>query len=384
MTKISELKFDDQNFNNHTEYGMSLLEKSLRENGAGRSILIDKDNRIIAGNGIVEAAGSIGMDNVEIVDITGEKIVALRRKDITLDSKKGREMAMADNSTAAADLSWNKGAIAKQKEKWGIDPNAWGITDWKDKPEEITEDEAPAVSDEPAKSVLGGVYQLGGHRLMCGDSTDTGSVAILMDGQKAELLLTDPPYNVAMKRSATIINDDLSDEDYNKLLTGAVKCAKAFCSGNQYWWIGWKEYPKLAEILHLEDLPVINCIVWVKPSIGLGKTGYRYRHELCIFSGSIESKSESDVWEFDRDSSPDHPTMKPVGIMAKAIQDSKADTVLDLFGGSGSTLIACEQLGRRCFMMELDPKYCDVIRKRYWRFTHNGDETGWEEGTPAI
>lgn len=385
MSNISELRFDDKNFNDHTEYGMSLLEKSLRDFGAGRSILIDKNNNIIAGNGIIEAAGNIGLEDMKIVETTGDKIVAVKRTDIELDSKVGRGLAMADNATSSADLSWNKGNIEEVSEQFDIDPGEW-ISDWdKDEDTEVVEDEAPEVNEsEPAKSELGKVYKIGVHRLMCGDSTDASSVAILMDGQKAELLLTDPPYNVAMKRSATIINDDLSDEDYNKLLTGAVKCAKAFCSGNQYWWIGWKEYPQLAGVLHLEDLPVINCIVWVKPSIGLGKTGYRYRHELCIFSGSIESKSESDVWEFDRDSSPDHPTIKPVGIMAKAIQDSKADTVLDLFGGSGSTLIACEQLGRRCFMMELDPKYCDVIRKRYWKFTHDNNEEGWEEGTPEI
>lgn len=107
MANISDLKFDDQNFNDHTEKGMSLLEKSLRENGAGRSILIDKDNNIIAGNGIVEAAGSIGLEDMQIVETTGDKIIAVKRTDISLNSKKGRKMAMADNATAAADLSWN-------------------------------------------------------------------------------------------------------------------------------------------------------------------------------------------------------------------------------------------------------------------------------------
>lgn len=385
MTKISELKFDDQNFNNHTEYGMSLLEKSLRENGAGRSILIDKDNRIIAGNGIVEAAGSIGMDNVEIVDITGEKIVALRRKDITLDSKKGREMAMADNSTAAADLSWNKGAIAKQKEKWGIDPNAWGITDWKDKPERITEDEAPAVSDEPAKSVLGGVYQLGGHRLMCGDSTDAGSVAILMDGQKADMVFTDPPYNVAFNgRSGkfdVIKNDNLSSREFEEFISKVAKVINSIKPNMYYIWCNWKFYGLLQNLFEFD-----GCIVWAKNVFGLGR-GYRHQHEFCLYKGDIDNDvtDESDLWEIAKDANYEHPTQKPVALAFRALKNSKkANHILDLFGGSGSTLIACEQLGRKCFMMELDPKYCDVIRKRYWRFTHNGDETGWEEGTPAI
>lgn len=391
MTKISELKFDDQNFNNHTEYGMSLLEKSLRENGAGRSILIDKDNRIIAGNGIVEAAGSIGMDNVEIVDITGEKIVALRRKDITLDSKKGREMAMADNSTAAADLSWNKGAIAKQKEKWGIDPNAWGITDWKDKPEEITEDEAPAVSDESAKSVLGGVYQLGGHRLMCGDSTDSSSVAILMAGQKVDLVFTDPPYGinvvsddgkvgadfgVAKKgQYSKVIADDTTDTAQKAYVILKDLSKRLIIWGGNYFtsfldfsdgWLVWDKRGDSGIRNTFADGEMAWCSFHTPVRI------YRQLWNGMIRQGEHEKRV--------------HPTQKPLKIIEEILQDftKKDEVILDVFGGSGSTLIACEQLGRRCFMMELDPKYCDVIRKRYWRFTHNGDETGWGEGTPAI
>lgn len=127
MNDIKDLKFDDKNFNKHTEYGMSLLEKSLRENGAGRSILIDKDNNIIAGNGIVEAAGSVGLEKVKIVETTGDEIIAVKRTDLTLDSKKGREMALADNATAAADLEWNEGILAAETNKYGINTDDWGV-----------------------------------------------------------------------------------------------------------------------------------------------------------------------------------------------------------------------------------------------------------------
>lgn len=126
MANISELKFDDKNFNRHTSYGMSLLEKSLRENGAGRSILIDKDNNIIAGNGIVESAGQIGLENVKIVETNGDEIVAVKRTDISLDSKKGREMALADNATSAVDLSWDEEVIKEERDRWGLDLNRWG------------------------------------------------------------------------------------------------------------------------------------------------------------------------------------------------------------------------------------------------------------------
>lgn len=126
MATIKDLKFDDKNFNKHTEYGMGLLEKSLRENGAGRSILIDKDNNIIAGNGVIETAGNIGLDDVQIVESDGSKIIAVKRTDISLNSHKGREMALADNATAKADIEWDEDAIKsefteEETKGWGID-----------------------------------------------------------------------------------------------------------------------------------------------------------------------------------------------------------------------------------------------------------------------
>lgn len=125
MASIKDLKFDDKNFNKHTEFGMSLLDKSLKENGAGRSILIDKDNNIIAGNGIVEAAGQAGFDKVRIVETTGDEIIAVKRTDLTLNSQKGREMALADNATASADLNWDEDAIGEffsedEAKGWGV------------------------------------------------------------------------------------------------------------------------------------------------------------------------------------------------------------------------------------------------------------------------
>lgn len=127
MSNIKDLKFDDKNFNKHTEYGMSLLEKSLKENGAGRSILIDKDNNIIAGNGIIEAAGQAGLEKVKIIETTGDEIIAVKRTDLLLDSKKGREMALADNATAAADLEWNEGILAAETDRYGINTDDWGV-----------------------------------------------------------------------------------------------------------------------------------------------------------------------------------------------------------------------------------------------------------------
>lgn len=125
--KISDLRFDDKNFNKHTEFGMSLIEKSLRKNGAGRSILIDKNNRIIGGNGVVENAGQIGMEDVIVVETDGTKLVAVKRTDVDLDTQQGREMALADNATAAADLEWDVDAIADVESELDIDASAWGV-----------------------------------------------------------------------------------------------------------------------------------------------------------------------------------------------------------------------------------------------------------------
>lgn len=124
---IDQLKFDDKNFNKHTEYGMSLLEKSLRQNGAGRSILVDKDDNIIAGNGIVEAAINAGISKTRIVEVTGDELVVVKRTDLELDSKKGREMAFADNATAAADLAWDEEKLEEAAEKWDLVPEDWGL-----------------------------------------------------------------------------------------------------------------------------------------------------------------------------------------------------------------------------------------------------------------
>lgn len=146
MTDISELKFDDKNFNKHTAKGMGLLEKSLQQFGAGRSILIDKNNNIIAGNGIVEAAGTIGLDKVKIIETDGTELVAVKRTDVELDSAQGREMALADNATAAEDLSWDNGNIEEVSEQFGIEPGDW-ISDWSEakEPNEAREKQTKTI-----------------------------------------------------------------------------------------------------------------------------------------------------------------------------------------------------------------------------------------------
>jgi len=152
MTKIEDLKFDDKNFNKHTEKGMSMLEKSLRDYGAGRSILVDKDNNIIAGNGIVEAAGNIGLEDLQIVESDGSKIIAVKRTDISLDSAEGRQMALADNATAAEDLAWDNDAIDEVSQQFDFDPGEW-ISGW-NKSEIEEDDDKPITDDQETSRVM--------------------------------------------------------------------------------------------------------------------------------------------------------------------------------------------------------------------------------------
>ena len=417
MANISDLRFDDKNFNQHTEYGMSLLEKSLRENGAGRSILIDKDNNIIAGNGIIEAAGNIGLEDLQIVETDGTKIVAVKRTDIALDSAQGRQMALADNATAAIDLSWDEDNIREEADKWGFDPNEWG--DLFKPRKEIIEDDPDDIDTEHTYSKPGTIYQLGEHRVYCGGFEDSDKVDSLFGKDKATCTFTDPPYNVAVKSRTTgktIKNDNMKEDAFQFFLDRAFGCVASHSipGAGVISWMSDKEIVTLKSAMDAAGMQFRTIICWVKDHFTLGGNDFQSAKEVAIYGvgegkfaksdddeadeseyavysrgsgGKFTSvRSLSNVWFFDKPKkSVEHPTMKPVGLCAKGVlaMSDPEDIVFDPFLGSGSTLIACEQTGRRCFGCELDPKYCDVIRKRYYKFTHDGDEEGWEEGTPA-
>ncbi|MFA5197829.1 MAG: DNA modification methylase [Patescibacteria group bacterium] len=284
---------------------------------------------------------------------------------------------------------------------WELMANEWDaeeLSDWGvDLPDdflknEVVEDEPPEVSEEPAVSILGNVYKLGRHRLMCGDSTKIEDVEKLMDGKKADMVFTDPPYNLSFNGGTrkdkfdTLINDDISIEDWDTFIDTSLANILMFCNGAVYVCIDWRNYsvvfPKMSKLWK-----IYNCIVWVKNQLSMGMR-YRFRHEFIIYADNSDwqgKHSLTDVWDEDKDAYKEykHPTQKPIALIARAVNNSsKIDNiVLDLFGGSGSTLIACEQTNRTCYMCELDEKYVDVIRKRYWMFTHDGKEDGWAEGT---
>jgi DNA modification methylase len=225
------------------------------------------------------------------------------------------------------------------------------------------------VPEEP-KTKLGDIYILGNHRLMCGDSTSIDDVDKLMDGNPVDLIFTDPPYNVGFNgrsgKHDVIKNDNLSDSDFETFIGEVCNTIQAINPKAYYIWCNWNFYGILQNKLEYK-----TCIVWAKNVFGMGN-GYRHQHEFCLFNGKIDEviKNESDLWEVKKDSKYVHPTQKPVALSVRAFGNHiKLLNVLDLFGGSGSTLIGAEQTGRKAFVMELDPKYCDVIVKRWEDFT---------------
>jgi len=228
---------------------------------------------------------------------------------------------------------------------------------------------------------------------MCGDSTSIDAVEKLMDGQKADMVFTDPPYGMAYgggraagstqkgaldKAHGMIKGDDLKGDDLIGMIRDAVGSAIAVCKSGaeKYVCFPWRTYSQFETALEQVGMTVSACIVWDKKSIGLGNSNYRPQHEFIFYSKGDSwhgDKSQSDVWYNSRGATGEyvHPTQKPVELVEKAINNSSKgqDVVIDVFGGSGSTLIACEKTARDCRMMELDPKYCDVIITRWQNFT---------------
>jgi DNA modification methylase len=250
------------------------------------------------------------------------------------------------------------------------------------------EDEAPEVDEvNPPVSKLGEIYQLGKHRLMCGDSTDLGQISDLLNGAKVGVVFTDPPYNAAFSgRSGNhevIMNDEMKPEDFERFINQFMETLYLVAQGApKYICTDWKMYPLIYRLMESPSA----CIVWVKNMFGMGN-GYRHQHELIVFEGSLEASDQSDVWEIKRDNGADYarPTQKPVALPEKALRNSslRGDVILDVFAGSGPVLIAAEKLDRLAYLMELDPKYCDVIRKRYHKHVTGSDE-GWQEATPVV
>lgn len=248
-----------------------------------------------------------------------------------------------------------------------------------DDPEEIVEDEIPEEPEQPI-SQPGELYELGRHRLMCGDATDPDVIKTLLGGIQADLLVTDPPYNVnyegATKDKLKIMNDHMDDSSFRTFLCEAFMAAKVNMKPGAafYIWHADSEGYNFRGACKDVEWTVRECLIWKKNAMVLGRQDYQWQHEPCLYGWNDGShawysdRKQTTIMEFNRPTvNKEHPTMKPVALFDYLIQNSskKGDAVLDTFGGSGTTIIACEQDGRCGYSTELDPKYCDVIINRY-------------------
>lgn len=375
---ITDLKFDDKNFNTGSEFGNRLMDNSFTKFKAGRGALVDKHNNIIAGNKSIEKFGELGGKKVIIVETTGDEIVVTKRTDIDLNTPQGREMALADNATAKANIVWAEDVIA---EEIGVEvAESWGVDMKEDIELEAEEDDFDTTPPTEPKTVLGDLYEIGEHRLLCGDSTDSDQVAKLMNGGKADMVFTDPPYGidysggrsqvVETKTYGKLMNDHLQGVELGELISNVFLFNKQ--ESDVYICVSPKMQKPFLDFIENSNKVIDAVIVWDKKQPGLGYMSYRRQCEFILFvKGKPFKKGDSsdfDLWSISRDNGQDyvHGTQKPIAVPSRAINNSskKDDLVLDYFVGSGSTMVASHQLKRKCYGMELDPKYCDVIVKR--------------------
>jgi len=365
--------------------------KSIREFGFRQPIVVDNDGVIIVGHTRWKAAKKMGLEKVPVhvaTDLSPEQIKAYRIAD-----NKTNEIADWDYELLPIELS--------ELQEMDFDLSLLGfdsseleallngkeddvVTDGMTDPNEV-----PEAPEEPI-SKRGEIYQLGIHRLMCGDSTNNDDVKTLMHGESADILVTDAPYNVAYEGGTgmTIQNDDMSDGDFRNFLISAFKCAHDIMKQGASFYLFHSDTEGLnfRSACVAAGLKLRQCLVWKKDSLVLGRQDYKWIHEPILYGwkdGAAHSWfsdfSQTTVLEFARPKKSElHPTMKPVEMLIYLMKNSskKGDLVADFFGGSGSTLIAAEQTGRRAFLMELDEKYCDVIRKRWAEFVH-GEGCDW-------
>lgn len=373
----------EQNPRSITRDGFTRLKKQIEKLGQYKPLLVKPDGTVLGGNMRLKAYRELGISDIWVSIIEPQ------------DDAEALEYALSDNDRAGfydddllanlipeyPDFAWQDYAVDLKE------PTNLG--ELIDRFTPVDEDDVPAVEQGESISQLGEVYQIGRHRLMCGDATRIEDAEKLMDGQKADMVFTDPPYGYSYESNHQKTHDMLMNDDkFLDFFPTLYVITKDPCA--VYMCCGWQTVKEWAQLVSVAGLTIKNHIIWKKNNWSMGdlEGAYAGQYEIILFAHrgrvTLRNGRDQDVWEFDRVPPTDHPTMKPVELVARAIRNSSStyDIVLDLFGGSGSTLIACEQTNRICYMMELDPKYCDVIRKRYAKFI--GEEERWQEVTPII
>lgn len=375
---VEWLTFDPRNARKHSDNNLAAIAESLKQFGQRKPIVVTHDNVVVAGNGTLEAAKMVGLKDLAVVrcpkDWSDEQVMAF---------------ALADNRSAEL-AEWNPEVLSEQMlelEQAGFDIEALGFEPVKIEKEKLDVDEEDVEPPTDPVSKLGDVWLLGEHRVICADSTVDKTYETLMNGNRATMMFTDPPWNVAIgldsnprhRQRKGLQNDNLSAEDFSLFLENFAKSAIKHIEGDAYCVLGASEWPTLDTSLRKAGFHWSATIIWVKDIFVLGRSKYHRRYEPIWYGWRKDGKSSfqgrrdlDDVWEIPRPRrSEEHPTMKPIALMETAIENSSksGDIVLDPFGGSGATLLAAESVGRVCYTVELEPGYVDVICKRYQEAT---------------
>lgn len=290
-TKIKELVPDSRNMNKGNEFGNSLIEKSFRKFGAGRSILLDKNNKIIAGNKSIEACAAVGLEDVIIVETTGQQVVAVKRTDIDLDTPDGREMALADNASAKENIEWDNDTMAAISKEFGINTDDWGISMDELFPPDAEEDNYHIPVEIETDIQPGDIIHIGHHRIICGDATLPETYHRLLSEQQIDLVVTDPPYNVDYTGGTglKIENDSMPDEQFLAFLSDFHNAIYPFIKpgGSVYVWHADSEGLNFRNAFKNSGLMMKQCLIWVKNSMVLGRQDYQWRHEPCQPAGTL-------------------------------------------------------------------------------------------------
>lgn len=396
VAKLTDLIPDDKNANRGTERGLRMLDDSLREDGAGRGILLDKNGKVIGGNKTLERAVDQGFEEIVIVQTDGKQLVATQRIDVDIDTPQGRRMGLRDNRVGQVDLDFDPDVL-KELQADGVDLT--GLWNADELAALLAQSDDDPVADPGAQVDKAGelqekwqvkrgdLWQIGKHRLLCGDSTNADDVARVMGGEKADLVFTDPPYNVAensrnyardgkttKKTYETLANSDWDKnfkfEDFGAAIIEylAKDCAVYICTSQWLvqsvweWMWSWSDFCFYCVWCKPNPTPSLSERHW---TWGTELIPYAVRGKhICNFP--LEGNALN-WWVINKHSHEnDHPTEKPIEIPKKAIDFSslRKAMVFDGFGGSGTTMAACEELGRQCRMIEIDPKWCAVTLER--------------------
>lgn len=400
---VKELVPYARNSRTHSDEQVAQIMASIKEFGFTNPVLTDGENGIIAGHGRVMAAQRMGIEEVPTIELSH------------LTEAQKKAYIIADNKLAL-NSGWDEETLAIEIQElhdlgYDLDLTGFSMDELEDMDinlegeleaiiDESKADEVPELEENPVIK-LGDLIELGNHRLLCGDSTKEDDVKRLMDGELADQLVTDPPYSVAYegktKDAMTIKNDSMGDSQFREFLRSAFQSADNVMKPGAVFYIWHADLEGYNFRGGCQDVgwKVRQCLIWKKQTMVMGRQDYHWKHEPCLYgwkdgAGHLwaTDRKQTTILEFDRPMRNDiHPTMKPVDLIEYNITNNTKgqDIVLDLFLGSGTSIIACENLGRKCRGLEFDPKYAQVIIQRWCDYTQidkikiNGEEVLWSE-----